>query len=68
MGGPSATTHSAAGRSAQDERAPRTSVREERVETTDGQDPITAALRLGMAVGDAGLKAVAKLAQRLPRP
>jgi len=50
------------------ERAPRTSVREERVEAPQGQDPITAALRVGMTIGDAGLKAVAKLVERLPRP
>jgi hypothetical protein len=43
-------------------------VTEERVESQQGTDPITAALRLGMSVGDAGLKVVAKLAQRLPRP
>ena len=61
-GGPAATTPSAAGK------APPTATRDERVEAPQGQDPITAALRLGMAVGDAGLKAVAKLAQRLPRP
>jgi hypothetical protein len=50
------------------ERAPRTSVREERVEAPQGHDPITAALRVGMTIGDAGLKAVAKLVERLPRP
>jgi hypothetical protein len=65
-GGPAPTTPSAVGRGGQ--RAPRTSVRDERVETAQGQDPITAAIRLGMSVGDAGLKVVAKLAQRLPRP
>lgn len=55
-------------RASSGERAPRTSVREERVEPRQGQDPITAALRLGMAVGDAGLKVVAKVVERLPRP
>jgi hypothetical protein len=64
--GPAATTPSVG--IPTDERAPRTAVRDERVEAPQGSDPITAALRLGMAVGDAGLKAVAKLAQRLPRP
>jgi hypothetical protein len=49
-------------------RAPRTAVRDERTEAPIGQDPITAALRVGVAVGDAGLKAVAKLVGRLPRP
>ncbi|HEX8647614.1 MAG TPA: hypothetical protein VF715_11985 [Thermoleophilaceae bacterium] len=48
--------------------APPTAVRDERVEERQGQDPITAALKLGMAVGDAGVKAVAKIVQRLPRP
>ena len=64
-GGPAATTPSAG---LGDDRAPDTAVREERVETTHGSDPITAALRLGMSVGDAGLKVVSKLVQRLPRP
>jgi hypothetical protein len=50
------------------EKAPRTAVTEERVEERQGQDPITAALRAGMAVGDAGVKVLAKLVQRLPRP
>ena len=50
------------------ERAPRTAVTEERVEERQGQDPITAALRAGMAVGDAGVKVLAKIVQRLPRP
>ena len=64
-GGPAATTPSAG---LEQDTAPRAAVREERVETTQGSDPITAALRLGMAVGDAGLKAVAKIVERLPRP
>ena len=64
--GPAATTPSVD--IPTDDQAPRTAVRDERVEAPQGSDPITAALRLGMAVGDAGLKAVAKLAQRLPRP
>jgi hypothetical protein len=64
-GGPAATTPSAG---LEQETAPRAAVREERVETSQGSDPITAALRLGMAVGDAGLKAVAKIVERLPRP
>jgi hypothetical protein len=50
------------------EQAPPTAVREERVESPQGQDPVTAAIKLGMAVGDAGLKVVARLARRLPRP
>lgn len=50
------------------EQAPPTAVRDERVEERQGQDPITAALRFGMAVGDAGLKVVAKVVERLPRP
>ena len=50
------------------ETAPPTAVRDERVEERQGQDPLTAALKLGMAVGDAGVKAVAKIVQRLPRP
>jgi hypothetical protein len=49
------------------ERAPRTAVREERVEQRAGQDPLTSALRAGMAVGDAGVKVLAKIVQRLPR-
>ena len=48
--------------------APRTAVRDERVEERQGQDPITAALRAGMAVGDAGVKVLSKIVQRLPRP
>ena len=64
-GGPAATTPSPG---LEQETAPRAAVREERVETQQGSDPITAALRLGMAVGDAGLKAVAKIVERLPRP
>jgi hypothetical protein len=64
--GPAATTPSVG--IPTDDQAPRTAVRDERVETPPGTDPITAALRLGMSVGDAGLKVVAKLAQRLPRP
>ena len=48
--------------------APPTAVTEERVEERQGQDPITAALRAGMAVGDAGVKVLAKIVQRLPRP
>jgi hypothetical protein len=48
--------------------APRTAVREERVEEQQGQDPITVALRAGMAVGDAGVKVLSKIVQRLPRP
>jgi hypothetical protein len=64
-GGPAGTTPSVVGRG---EQAPGTALREERVEAPAGQDPITAALRLGMSVGDAGLKVVARLAQRLPRP
>lgn len=64
-GGPAATTPSAG---LGDERAPKAAVRDERVESPPGSDPITAALRLGMSLGDAGLKAVAKIAQRLPRP
>lgn len=48
--------------------APRTAVRDERVEERGGQDPITAALRAGMAVGDAGVKVLSKIVQRLPRP
>lgn len=64
-GGPAATTPSAG---LGDERAPKTAVRDERVESPPGSDPITAVLRLGMSVGDAGLRAVAKIAQRLPRP
>jgi hypothetical protein len=55
-------------RPAQTGRAPRTAVRDERVEERQGQDPITAALRAGMAVGDAGVKVLAKIVQRLPRP
>ena len=69
--GASATGSARAGRSARErsgEQAPPTAVREERIEQPQGQDPVTAALRLGMAVGDAGLKVVAKLARRLPRP
>ena len=50
------------------EKAPPTSVTDERVEERQGQDPITAALRAGMAVGDAGVKVLAKIVQRLPRP
>jgi hypothetical protein len=50
------------------EKAPPTSVTDERVEEPQGQDPITAALRAGMAVGDAGVKVLAKIVQRLPRP
>jgi hypothetical protein len=55
-------------RGAQRSTAPRTAVRDERIEEPQGQDPITAVLKLGMAVGDAGVKAVAKIVQRLPRP
>lgn len=58
----------AASRPSAGERAPRTSVRDERVESPQGQDPITAAFRFGMALGDAGLKVVAKVVERLPRP
>jgi hypothetical protein len=50
------------------ERAPRTAVTDERVEERQGQDPITAALRAGMALGDAGVKVLSKIVQRLPRP
>ena len=53
---------------AREERAPRTAVTDERVEERQGQDPLTAALRAGMAVGDAGVKVLAKIVQRLPRP
>ncbi|HEX8052060.1 MAG TPA: hypothetical protein VF517_03645 [Thermoleophilaceae bacterium] len=42
-------------------------MREERVEQRAGQDPLTSALRAGMAVGDAGVKVLAKIVQRLPR-
>jgi hypothetical protein len=55
-------------RAPQRERAPRTSVTDERVEERQGQDPITAALRAGLAVGDAGVKVLAKIVGRLPRP
>ena len=48
--------------------SPPTAARDERTEAPKGQDPITATLRLGMAVGDAGVKTLAKIVQRLPRP